>query len=254
MKVKGFGAWLSQNVPKGGRRAAGDEYNLSYKKVRYKGPPEYPQQGDEYYHYDEIKDISKKEKLEDKKSNSSSGSGSSKDRSRSTSRMRANFVGRVAAMSVGTIVLVNTNPVLAERLPFLKVENLGLSVFSSSKSDPEEDIIIENWRWSEDYTTATLELTNGKGKLIGEYPATVTEVTVAATCTKEGSKTYTASVETEDEDKTYSDSRSETLPPLGHTWDEGKVVIVEDGKYEVVYECTECHEHFTITASVEEEQ
>ena len=59
MKVKGFGAWPSHNVGKGGQQNSFDEYNRKLKGgERFPRAEEYASRGiEEYHHYQEQLDL-----------------------------------------------------------------------------------------------------------------------------------------------------------------------------------------------------
>jgi len=42
------------------------------------------------------------------------------------------------------------------------------------------------------------------------------------------------------------------LKALGHSFDNGKEIILDDGRTAMEFECTRCHEHFTIVNSYTE--
>ena len=50
-----------------------------------------------------------------------------------------------------------------------------------------------------------------------------------------------------------TDARYESTPALGHTFDNGTEVTLEDGQTAMQFECNRCHEHFTIINSIDEE-
>ena len=50
-----------------------------------------------------------------------------------------------------------------------------------------------------------------------------------------------------------TDARYESTPALGHTFDSGTEVTLEDGQTAMQFECNRCHEHFTIINSIDEE-
>ena len=262
MKAKEFGSWASDKMSKGGFRAPNDEFNKSLKGQAYRRYKEYASSDlEEYHKYPGMKDLTVEE--EEKKQNqeqssqdqSSKSTKSSKGR-QANSRLTRNLVSRVVAITAGTVVLVNTNPVLAERLPFLQISSIveeqgENNPSASDQTDPASADLTANWTWSEDHASATLELVDGEGRVIATIPAAVSvEEEAAEICTVEGVRTYTASA---DEDGiAYSDTYSEPIPPAGHTFDAGKEVLLENGETAMVFECTHCHEQFTISASIEE--
>ena len=108
-----------------------------------------------------------------------------------------------------------------------------------------------SWKWSEDYKTVSLVITDSTGKVISETEAEVTSSQSAATCKSDGKITYTASAAYNGQ--TYTDTRSETIPALGHSFDSGTEITLSDGSTAMDFECTRCHEHFVIKNSVTEE-
>ena len=164
---------------------------------------------------------------------------------------------QVVGVLVGSVIIVTTYQAMAERqnVPdspaVVQAENQTPDTPSKQdQTNPEPIQLVPNWKWSDDKQTVILELSDLNGNLIKEITATVSVSETAATCNQEGQKTYTATVE--DEDKQYSDSQSETLPPLGHTFDGGKETVLENGKTVIVFECTRCHEQFTFEMSMTE--
>lgn len=123
------------------------------------------------------------------------------------------------------------------------------SASSGSGSDTPGTSI--SWNWNADNSGASLVVTDGDGNIISESEATVTTSEEPATCRTEGRITYTASASANGQ--TYSDSRYETLPALGHAFNGGVEVTLDGGRTAMDYECTRCHEHFTIANSIDEE-
>ena len=268
MKAKEFGSWASSKMSKGGFRAPSDEFNKSFKGQQYRRYKEYASSDlEEYHKYPGTKDLTAEE--EEKKQNQEQQSEESKSKNQrtknssarqSSSRITRNLVSRVVAITAGSIVLVNTNPVLAERFPYLQMSEIfgddlpgETTPYNPAENDPTPaDALTPNWTWSEDHESASLELLNGEGALIATIPATVRVVEEKVeTCTEEGSKVYTASAEREGTD--YSDSYSEVVPPIGHTFGNMKISTTEDGQTVVTFECENCHEQYSLTATVEDE-
>ena len=77
------------------------------------------------------------------------------------------------------------------------------------------------WSWTDDFkATATFTCANNAAH-VENVTATVTNaVTTEATCKADGVRTYTAKVTFED--KEYTDTKTETLPALGHDYKDGK--------------------------------
>lgn len=257
MRAKEFGSWESRDKSKGGFTSYGDGFNRELKGQLYPKYKEFAETGaEEYPKYPEYKDLVAEEENK-KEKQSDDGSAKKKDdlksknsKIKNVSKATRNLVGRFAAITVGTVVLANANPVLAERFPFVKQVASVFHIGESEETVPASLVSSENWKWSEDKTSATLELLDKDGKVIAEIPATVKTETVDATCTAEGSVTYSASAEKDGKD--YSDEKKETLDPLGHYWDEG-TATVEDGKIVFVSRCIRCNEEIKGSFNIEEE-
>lgn len=246
MRAKEFGSWESKDTSKGGFHSYGDGFNRELKGQPYQKYKEYAESGlEEYHKYSETKDLAaeeeEKKKNEDKSSRKDSKSKNSKVQN-STSKMVRNLAGRFAAITVGTVVLVNTNPVLAERFPFLKIA-------STEQTEPPAQTISENWKWSDDKETVTLEFVNEDGTVVKELAAVVSVFEEPATCNTEGTKVYTAKAE--EDETTYTDSRSEALPPIGHNWSLTETVELENGQ-KFTFECANCHEQYSVSTNVQE--
>ena len=244
MKAKEFGAWPIRNDPGSTKRVV-DEYNRSFKRERPAPPKEYACSGmDEYKEIPETKDFTKSS-TQEQKSNSAKQDNSQQAKQRAQSQMRQNLVGKFVAVSAGTVVMVNTNPVLANMFPFLKVESLFPGLVESSQVD-----YVPEWTWSEDNLTVTLTLKDENGEAVKELPVTVEVEEGPATCTAEGLKTFTASAS--EEGKEYTDSRTEPIPPTGHAFGEGTANVSNDGQTTVTFSCTNCQETFTIVTHMAE--
>ena len=245
MKAKGFGAWPIRNDPGSSTKRVVDEYNRMFKRERPQQPKEYTRMGtDEYSKIPETKDFTQSSDEQEQR-DSAKKDNSQQAKQRAQSQMRQNLVGRFVAVSAGTVVLVNTNPVLANMFPFLKVESLFPGLVATSQVE-----LVPEWTWSEDNLTVTLTLKDDQGETVKELPVTVDVEEEPATCTAEGLKTFTASA-TED-GKDYTDSRTEPIPPTGHAFGEGNTSVSADGQTTITFECTNCHETFTIVTHMAE--
>ena len=252
MRAKEFGLWKSRaKNANSGMSESGDPFNRALKGQPYQRPSEYNNTGfEEYHRYPEFRDLEyeeeeKKQQQSDQNKDQSKNSKNSRSGSgRATSRVAQNIVGRVVALSVGAIMVANSYEAMGGELPF----ELPFSFISSdSESGPST-----NWKWSDDHTSVVLELTDGSGAVIKEIAGTVDVAETEPTCTEEGTKTYTASAEDEEEGKNYSETYTETTEPLGHDFGDWEEVTSEDGKTSMVSECSRCSEKFVITTSVEE--
>ena len=269
MRAKEFGSWESKDTSKGGFHSYGDGFNREMKGQPYQKYKEYAESGlEEYHKYPETKDLAAEE--EEKKKNEDNSSNRKKDsKSRnskvqnSTSKMVRNLVGRFVAITAGSVILVNTNPVLAERFPFLKVDLVSEEQQSGEhgqdtpggdtpggSGDTEPVKFSENWTWSENKETATLELLDGDGKVVAEIAAAVSVSEEAATCTEDGVKKYTATAENDGE--TYVNEVSEVLQKTGHNFDIVVEIVYVDNVQYVTVECSNCHEQHVIPITIEE--
>lgn len=239
-----YKAWYRGNDPQNAREGL-DEYDRPFGE-RYERPPEYQDvRGDAYRHYPEIYDITadrekKQGYADDKKSQEQT-----QDKSRQSRRAQSaragqtvvksvvqSIVGHVVAIVVGAVVLVG-----------------GYRAIEAQKAASQPVVAVAEWSWSEDGQTATVALKDEGGNVIRELPATVEILTEDPTCTQDGHTTYTATVV--DGQDTYSDVHSDLLPAIGHAFDKGKVINTENGPM-IEYECTHCHEKFTVTATIDE--
>ena len=125
----------------------------------------------------------------------------------------------------------------------------GSSSGSSGTSSDQNTSV--SWSWSSDKSGASLIITDSSGRVISRTSAAVTAFETPASCTKAGKITRTATATANG--RTYTDTDTEVLPALGHSFDDGTEITLSDGSTAVDFECTRCHEHFTIKNSVSEE-
>ena len=262
MKVKGFGARPSRNVRSGGQRSSFDQYHKAFKGTeRNPRAEEYASRNiPEYHHYPEVQDLtSEEDQQKDAKAR----------RERNEKRRRRQRLGQqLAVLVVGSVIIVNTyNARVAKRAEIQAAEledadGSGTSgdgtdgTGGSSGQDGSSDAAVSSdvsisWKWSEDGRSATLVITDSSGDVIDEVEATVAVSEEPATCKTDGRLISTATAVWEGQ--TYSDVRDEVLPALGHSFDDGKEVVLENGRTSMQYECTRCHERFDIITTVEEE-
>ena len=237
MKALEYGAWPTTNIGKGGSKSSYSEFNKEFKKEKEK-VREFGTVADEFYYVPEVKEFGQKKY--DQKTNKFK-------RSDKVNKIRQQMIKQVVMLAAGAVVITTSyNSVIAEK----KAQEAA-----AQSQDTPEVITIElspDWVWSEDKQTVVLKLSDSDGNLVKELPASVEISTIEATCTEEGTKTYTASVT--DEDKTYTDSKSESLDPLGHEFGEGKQTVKEDGQTTVIFECDRCHEQFKVEMSLTENE
>ena len=314
MKVKGFGARPSRNVSTGGRRPLGDPFNKSfkgdpfnkeYKKDTSPGSEYSSYNFGEYHYYPEQKDMTAEEYLE--KTSASEKSKNSAD-SRKIRNSRIRLVQQVAALVVGSTVIVSAYQASMERKALQQAApeptevivdvdngypddgNTGEDIVptepasqpTESETEPTEaetqsETVAPaqassgsapgqntqsttapssagtsvSWKWSSDHKTVSLVITDSAGKVISETAAAVTESQTPATCRSDGKITYTAKAQANGQ--TYTDTSTEVIPALGHSFNNGTEVTLEDGSTAMDFECTRCHEHFVIKNSAVEE-
>ena len=124
-------------------------------------------------------------------------------------------------------------------------------VVDPEEIDPTIPKYTANWTWSADHTSCDIELLDDDSQVVKSDHATVTLVsTTDPTCTKVGKKVYKATY-TEGWD-TYTTTETVETPANGHTLDDGTKSII-DGKPAITYECTTCHDKFTVITSAEED-
>ena len=257
MKIKGYGAWPPKNVLSGGQKAPLDPYNKALKGGE-RGPraDEYALSGmDEYHHYPAQKDFSAEQS--DKKNDAQS---KNKERQAKQARaQRQRLLQQVVGVVVGSVVVVSSYTAMAERRQaaaesppaVVQSEDSGTDQQGGpGQTDTEQNSLSPNWKWSEDNETVILELSDGDGNVVKEIDAIISISEDEPTCNKEGVRTFTATAD--DDGNTYSDSRTEPIEPLGHSFDDGKEVVLEDGQRAMTFKCTRCYEEFTIRTSMTE--
>ena len=127
-------------------------------------------------------------------------------------------------------------------------------------ADPDEhafDADVNEWTWNEDHTEATLTKTCLLcGKKVS-YEAEVTKtVTKEATCTEAGEAEYTATVVLDPEvpeDTTKTDTVTEEIPAVGHTWEVKETKLNDDATMaEVTLVCKNDSSHTKTVEAVPE--
>ena len=242
MNKKEYGSWSPFN--KDNPKYSPDEYNRSFIKERFEPAGEYDGSDfDEYYQPPKITDSFNFEK---KKSEEKTGK-----KSKSARQLRQNMIRQVVCLAAGSVVITTSyQSVIKQQQAQMQPDNN--SSYTQDVSENEEPIVLSpTWKWSDDNSTVILELTDPDGKLVKEIPATVSvEDEVEATCNKEGTRIYTATIE--DENNTYTDSRSATVDPLGHDFNGGEEVVLQTGHTAITFGCNRCGEEFTIETSMTE--
>lgn len=142
------------------------------------------------------------------------------------------FLRSVVGMTAGLLLVMNTYTSAVEK--------------RESPQTGDAAVIAQQegvWNWSEDFTTATFDLSGW-----GEVPGVVTiSEENPPTCTGEGSRTYLATAELGG--KTYTDTQMETLPPTGHTFEAG--IRTGEG---IEFPCAKCGEKVSIGLAIGEEE
>ena len=265
MRTKEYGAWPTRNILSGGQKQSFDEYNREYKKVRYTSAEEYASRNvKEYTHYPEYKDLT----ADDDDNQQQGGSAA---RTSNAAGKRQRIMQQVVCLVAGSTIIVSSYQAMtarqAEAEPIIPppaiVQEDGKEDVTDNQVVPDEPVTKEEetteptvipgvsakWIWNNDYTAA-VRLYDSEGKLISETPADVSTSTTAPTCNKQGRKTYTAKADVDG--KVYTDSRTETLNALGHSFDDGEEVVLDNGQSGMVFECERCHEKFTIATGSSE--
>lgn len=268
MKVRGFGAWPSRNVFKGGQRNSYDEYNKTLKGTeKFPEAEEYASRYvEEYHHYQEQQDLTVEQDDEQKKK---------ERKKKEQKKRRQSMIQRAVVLVAGSIVIATSYQVMAaKRAQQGDSNNSAVETIpgddgtdDSDNPQPTQDTTTDatasteqgttgqsttaSWRWSADGKSAVLIITDSSGNVLAEVKSTVTTTEEPAKCTTEGRLTYTASASWEGQE--YTDTRFETLPALGHSFDNGTATTLDDGSTATDFECTRCHEHFIIKNSTTEE-
>lgn len=261
MNMKEYETWLSRNVGKGGKRPSYDPFNKSKKGSERNPAAQEFATGDikEYHSYSERHNMKKED--DDRQNNDSvrsdasqsgsfgnaraksrNGSRGAKNVGRTTSRLATNIIARVVAVVVGAVVVV--------------AGYQEIKAHEEAKALAARTVTQIEWVWNDDNTTATAGLINVDGNLISETSAVITVTRTEAACNAEGRILYTATVTyspSEAEEQTYSDTRTEIIPPTGHEFDEGRIVDLENGQKAIIYECKHCHEEFSVSIVIDEE-
>ncbi len=98
-----------------------------------------------------------------------------------------------------------------------------------------------SWTWASDYSSAiaVFTLSNSTTEKIN---AVITSSTTPATCTEDGSTTYTATVSYNG--SSYTDTKTESIKATGHTYDSGTITqaATEDSEGVITYTCTKCNQ------------
>ena len=234
MNLKEYGKWSPYN--KDNPKYDPDEYNRSFIKERYEPPTQ--QESSDYDEYYQPPGMTEAFNFERKQSTKS------EKKNKDTRRLRTNMIRQVVTLAAGSVVITSSYTAVMQ-------QKQALQQAVPSYTQTQETVEMQpNWKWSDDKQTVILELRDADGNIIKDITATVSFSDVEATCNKEGERTYTATAE--DEGKQYSDTQTETLPPLGHAFDDGKEVVLSNNQQALTFECTRCHEQFTIQTSIKE--
>jgi len=131
----------------------------------------------------------------------------------------------------------------------------GIDEDNSNRGDSDNDNSDDStgdsngepvWTWESDNSSATVQISG-----VGSATATITSTEDPALCTTEGTITFTATAELDG--KTYTDTRTETIPATGHTFGAAQTTTNSDGTITMTYHCSACNQDFTITFGITEE-
>lgn len=243
-----YGRWFVRNDPQTWQQNFG-AYQRPFGE-RFERPSEYTPSVEAYKNYPAMLDVAaeqekKKEQLQ-QQDNASKRSNQAKQQSRTAQnagRNAGNIVKNIASKAVavvggGAVVVAGYTAIVAAQAP---------------EPAPIVQYVEADWlTWNENELTVPVTLRDAEGNVIKEITAVVSLAEIPATCTKEGSKTFTATAE--DGGETYTDDHVETLAPIGHEFDEGTAGKDANGNVIMTYECAHCHEQFIISTSMEENE
>ena len=268
----------------------GDPYNLKYKKKHYRNATGYMSADvEEYHRVPEQKDMTS----DSDEKNNGAAVASRAMKTASSAAKRKRMLNQVVALLAGSVIIVSSYQAMASRqdesntdVPAATAVTDGVGddtatdeTMDSSETEATSESTEEatnadgsaaqyggavgateaaqnaetsaSWEWSSDHKTAYLIIKDSDGNVISKTEETVSSSKEPATCTKEGTITYTASAEYDG--NTYTDTQSEKIAALGHKFDKGKEVTLDDGSTAMEFECERCGEHFTIKNSLDEE-
>ena len=268
MKSREYGTWPPRNGLNAERQKNYDPYNRSMKGEAFLHVDEYADTDiEEYYRVPAQKDVTGDPNKQDREALSKRSDQSRKDKA----TKRQLVIRQVVGILVGSVIVVTSYQARAQQqaasdtpapkepdkqeqvVPPVPADTdtvVDTDTDVSDTTEPAAVTLLPGWVWSKDKKTVVLQLSDEDGNLIKEIAADVSVSVVAAKCTKEGERIYTATAK--DEDKTYSDTQTESIAPLGHSFDKGKATVLENGQEAMTFECTRCHEKFTIATSITE--
>ncbi|MCR5608528.1 MAG: hypothetical protein K6G26_05645 [Lachnospiraceae bacterium] len=168
--------------------------------------------------------------------------------------IKKQLLKQVIGMVMGSVIVVNSYITMTDARKAEAKDrsaNAGTNVdFNDTGDNAEENSGISiQWKWSDDYKKADMIINKDSGT--EEIAAKITAKVKEATCVKTGEIIYTAKAEYDG--KSYTDKKMEILEATGHSFGEGKTISNEDGSIIMDYECNNCHKHFSIDISVEEQ-
>ena len=258
MKSREYGTWPPRNGLNEERQKLYDPYNRALKGEPYLHVDEYAGMDvEEYYRVPETKDVSGNPYEQNRESRP----GQSKRSDNAKQMRRMNMIRQVACVVAGSVIITTSYTAAIQRQqeqpiePVVSVEPAepgtstpDLPIVSEPVSDEpvseEPTDVRQTWQWSSDHRSATLVITDAQGKVLAEIPAAVSVIQLPPTCNTDGTVTYTATAEQDGE--RYSDAYVETKPALGHAFDQGEEIVLENGHTAMHFECSRCHEEFTI--------
>ena len=241
MKLKEYGSWSPYN--KDNPKYDPDEYNRSFIKERFECPKSFENSDfDEYYSVPKMSEsFEYDKKKEDKK-------GRKSDNSR---RFRQNMISRVVCLAAGSVVVATSYQSVIKQQQAIPQDIVPPYKQSQDVSPEDEPIELSpNWEWSDDKQTVILKLLDSEGNVVEEISAVIDVSADDPICNKDGLATYTATAKYKGE--TYTDSVTEVIPALGHDFDEGREVVLENGQTVMKFTCNRCHEEFTFETSMSE--
>ena len=256
MNLDEFGKWSPYNDDN--PKYSSDEYNRSFLKERFECPDEYEGSDyDEYYSVPKMSDSFEFKKDKEDRLDKKNG----KDKNKR--QLRQNLIRQVVCLAAGSVIITTSYQSMAARqqqVPVPDVPFVEQTVEPNTDTPPVEqpqetaepvpEVLSPHWIWSDDRQTVILELLDSVGNVVKSIHANVSISEEAAVCTAAGLRTYTATVI--DGSDLYTDTQEEVLPPLGHIFDDGQALVLVNGQTAMSFTCTRCHEDFTITTSMTE--
>ena len=119
-------------------------------------------------------------------------------------------------------------------------------------SDETSKYNFKEFKWADDFSSASLILTNGKEEL--RISATISTNSLSPSCDKEGSITYVATATYEGTE--YSDTKTKTIDKLNHDYDINNIIwdwATDYSSASAKIKCKNCNDEKNIAATINTE-